>query len=647
MEQLDARAQDHEIKAFALWCVAGVKGIINGICDGIQGKGKKAAPGLTDDGMKTLFWSNAVRKTFTTEQIQDDLDYFALEHGAKPCEENIQLRGRIARMMDAQWWCRNLRRQTVRANEKIEHEAGSIRRKQQCYVSDHAHKLKTERNKINRATLEILEIVNELGEARNLLEVSDGSVSNPKHRRAELMVRCAGLEAMAEIMGDAAIFLTITCPSRFHRFAGSSLPNKNWDGSTPKDAQDYLTKLWSKIRAAWLRQGFRPYGFRVAEPHHDGCPHWHILLFVPVEQIGWFEPQRLVAGRNDNGAGVVGIAGRYALEDHPAERGAVKHRYTVEKIDAKRGSATGYIAKYIAKNIDGLKEDGETVGLDFASGSKASDTAPRVRTWASTWGIRQFQQIGGPSVTVWRELRKLGAPVRGITIDMFDAAQDAADQGDFCMFWQAQGGARVPRKMLTLKPAYETAEGGKYGDEIKRVAGVNAFTYCMVGVMKKNKFKLTSAVKSCAFRKTRLHEWKVQRAGLNEANSLQAVHSEQVRTDAAVARFLREAGEFAAGFSAHGAAWTGVNNCTVLPEKEAFMGFDFTGFEPETVEIGHWLDYSDGIAPWIRDGFLYKQPKFRADPADVAAEVRILDQATQKERELWEHQHKKPTACAR
>ncbi len=623
MVELDVRAPEHELKAFGHWCISKTKTLLAGI-----GKSQPTArPGYTADGMPTLTWAMTEAIPMQPEQIAAQLDTLAAGLGAKPVAAPITLAGRIARMSDLSWWLRNLRRETIRKNETVEHQCGHIRRKKQCYASDHAHKLKRERNKANRAILESLEVVNETGFSMNLLEAADASVSNPALRRAELMVRARGFETMAETRGDVAIFLTITCPSRFHRFTGSALDNKNWTEDTPRDAQDYLCAIWAKIRAAWARRGFFPYGFRVAEPHHDGCPHWHILLFVPAVSVGWFEPERLLAGRKDHGAGVIGIAGKYALKDNPTERGAVKHRYTVERIDTTKGSATGYIAKYIAKNIDGLTEAGENVGLDFASGGKASDTAPRVRTWASVWGIRQFQQVGGPSVTVYRELRRLGEVDRATTPDLFAGPQDAADQGDYAMFWSLQGGPDVRRKDLTLSPAYKSDTVGKYGDPVDRVAGVNAITG--------------------EYLETRLHTWTVQRAGLAVVNVLQAEHSEQMRTDAAVVRFLREAGDFAAGFSAHSAAWTGVNNCTVLPEKEAFTGFDFTGFEPEPVEIGHWLDYIDGIAPWVRDGFIYKQPIFRADPGEVATEARILDQATQKERELWEHQHKKPTACAR
>jgi hypothetical protein len=455
-------------------------------------------------------------------------------------------------MLDAAWWKRNLRRELCRANETIEHGAGHVRRKKQCYVTDHAVRLKSDRYKANRAVLEGLEVVNEEGQALNLAEVADASVSNPKVRRAELMVRCRGFEEVAAMMGHEAVFLTITCPSRFHRFNAVGLPNRNWDGSTPRDGQRYLCKLWARIRSEWKRAGYAPYGFRVAEPHHDGCPHWHVLLFAPAHHVGWFVPHRLVAGREDHGHGLVGVAGKHALTDSSGEAGAIKHRFTLERIDPSKGSATGYIAKYISKNIDGEKEDGEAVGLDFASGQPAADASKRVRTWASTWGIRQFQQVGGPSVTVWRELRRLAKDAEQpvVQLDLIEGPRSAADRSMWALFWFLQGGPDVSRRELTLRPMYAVGEAGKYGDAAQCVRGVLARDDDNGGVEHPQL--------------TRMHTWKVQQVGLAAINATQDEWTAWRKTLARHADFFA-AYERIEAEKREGEAfvpWTGVNNCT-------------------------------------------------------------------------------------
>ncbi len=355
--------------------------------------------------------------------------------------------GQAARLACERWWRRALRRSVVRAIEAAARDLGYVHRRAGLYCSDEAMRRRQQQQARNRATIEQMQACNlDTGEVLDLLEIMDGSISNPAVRRAEMMVRMRGFEEWARDLGLVARFYTITCPSRMHARHADGEPNPKYDGTTPRAAQRYLARQWSRIRSALDRRGIRLMGFRVAEPHHDGTPHWHMLFFM--------EPWA---------AGIVArIIRAYALQEDGSEPGAWKHRFQEEIIDTTGGkSATGYLAKYIAKNIDGHE-----VGADFeAEGADARDTAPRVDAWASTWGIRQFQQIGGPPVGVWRELRRLADAPPGHLGRLY-AAADAGDWGLFCRYWSA-GPAGLIREI--------TGETNDYGEpRAPRVVGVMA-----------------------------------------------------------------------------------------------------------------------------------------------------------------------------
>lgn len=491
----------------------------------------------------------------TDDELRRALDTLAGQGGAKPCHGKVSLAGCIARMLGPSWWRRGVRKSTLLENETNERHAATISRIHQVYVSDHAMVTKARREKANRATLGRLEVVNESGQAFSLAQVSDASISNPKLRRVELMTRARGFDETSGFLGHVGLFMTLTAPSRFHRMTGKR-ENPKWDGSTPREAQDYLCKQWSKARSAWGRAGLKPYGFRVAEPHHDGCPHWHVLLFVPAEAVGEFDAATL------KGSGIVGIVGKYALQESPDEVGAAKYRFTVKRIDPSKGSAAGYIAKYICKNVDGLKEDGTEMGQDFESRKDAASSAARVRVWASLHGIRQFQQIGGPSVTVWREFRRLG-PDATLELESFERARAAADRGCWMSFWMLQGGPEAVEGLSRLRPFYVQDETGKYGDEVKRVHGVMDEAGDHV-------------------EQTRVHSWTIQVSGLAKVNAIEYQNCVSRQRIARRLRFNRRDGF--PGLRRIGEAErtrTSVNNCTVL---------DFSGVAsaPEPKGIATW-----------------------------------------------------------
>lgn len=333
--------------------------------------------------------------------------------------------GEAARYQCQHWWRRRLREKHGRQLEHTAIRANIVNFHNQIYASDTTVHHRRTQNARNRAILEEIEATNQLGDSFTLAELSALTVANPKLRRGELMTRIRGFEEFACSVGHQAMFYTISCPSRMHRtHRKSGQENKKYDGTTPRQAQDYLCQQWARARSRLDYRGINYYGFRVCEPHHDGCPHWHLLLFIPKDEVH----------------AVSSTIIKYGLQYDGQEYGARKHRVTIVRIDPKKGTAAGYIAKYIAKNIDGFGIDQDLFGNDP---KKASE---RVGAWAARWGIRQFQQVKGPPVSVWRELRRLREPVQGPVED----ARFAADNGDWMQFVKVMGGPVAKRACLPV-----------------------------------------------------------------------------------------------------------------------------------------------------------------------------------------------------
>lgn len=159
-------------------------------------------------------------------------------------------------------------------------------------------------------------------------------------------------------------------------------------------------------------------------------------------------------------------------------------RFKSKKMDPRKGSATAYIAKYISKNIDGHALAGE---LDDETGKPLNETARYAMAWASLHRIRQFQPLGQPPVSVYRELRKLSNQLtnqrkiantfkRGAALladPEMDAVCAAADVGCFATYILRQGGVLIPRENYVVRLAYQPAdEMNAYCEIPEKVFGV-------------------------------------------------------------------------------------------------------------------------------------------------------------------------------
>ncbi|MGQ6545310.1 replication endonuclease [Serratia sp. IR-2025] len=370
----------------------------------------------------------------------------------------------MSRLVNSEWWERQLKAQRTRWREALLIAVGNVNRGASSYASRQAITDVKARRQSNFDYLNSRELENvETGERFSLIDKVMASISNPEIRRMELMAMIAGVEQAAAIRGDKGMFITLTTPSKYHptRAVGKNSPkvhfNHKWDEEayTPKDGQRYLVKLWSKIRTAFKDNDLKVYGVRVVEPHHDATPHWHMMLFTAKEH------------RQQ----VIDIMRRYAMAEDGDERGAAKNRFDCKHLN--KGGAAGYIAKYIAKNIDGYALDGER---DHETGELLTETAAAVTAWASTWRIPQFQFIGLPSRGAWRECRK----IRSVSLaDEFDetveAVRAAADAGDFAAYILAQGGPNVARDDQTVRVARRVAdERNAYDEEVQKIAGIFA-----------------------------------------------------------------------------------------------------------------------------------------------------------------------------
>lgn len=479
-----------------------------------------------------------------------------------------QMAATVRKILDDRFWSRLLRKYARRWREHLHIAFGDVRRDVSPYCSKNHVTQWDARRKRSRAIMSRLELEDQVtGERMSLIEQIDKSVSNPEKRRVELMTRIGGFEKVATESGYAGSFFTLTAPSKYHAYTAFGHRNHKWNGSSPRRTQRYLNQIWQQIRAELARREIPVFGLRVAESHHDGTPHWHGLLFTAPEHTAELqEVMEDYATRED--------------EDELKGKAGKQPRFELKPIDPALGSATGYVVKYISKNIDGYALDGES---DHESGRPLKETAKHATAWASCWGIRQFQFLGGAPVSVWRELRRLkNQDLADRVSPVFGELHRAAHAGDWQGYITLQGGPFVSRSRLVLRAWYQYKnEPSSYGEYQKAIKG------------------LVMPASSIPPVETRLHSYRIVKMKPKSSD----------RADP--------------GFDLKGASapsWTRVNNCTEYKKHTGSPPLnppDLTvpdgEVQPEQFEIGQLSrDQRKQVAEGIRD----HKSNQRVSPAD-------------------------------
>jgi hypothetical protein len=204
--------------------------------------------------------------------------------------------------------------------------------------------------------------------------------NNAARRSAKIYARLKGLEQFCGSRGLDGYFVTLTLPPRFHPNPANG--NSTWNGATPSQGHAELQRRWRSIQRRVGESGGKCFGVRVEEPHEDGCPHWHALIFVAPERESIL--RKCIA--------------RVFGGDLAAQ---------VERIDRSRGSGASYLLKYISPIL--LDRKAETPLLEEGvSQTKKTEKSALYDAHRATWGARSIQFFDLPgSSTVWDEVRRI------------------------------------------------------------------------------------------------------------------------------------------------------------------------------------------------------------------------------------------------
>lgn len=355
---------------------------------------------------------------------------------------------------------RQLRKRAAAARQHIAALIGTIGAGGAPYADAYSLARWKERQAAARAFGEALALEFEDGERVKLWDVMEAS---RKARISGLYVQSLALEGVAERRGLIPVFITMTLPPVHHPNPSHGRPyaGRDWqDAPSPRDTDEALADVWRRFRARAAKSKIELLGPRVVEPHADGTPHIHALLYLKTENEAATLDRHLR---------------RVCPERVPGRRIASK----LVHIDRKRASPASYVMKYILKSLpaweqaaehaDGVERDGDPDHLAHHA---------EVAAWASERRLRRFAWLGLHGLrTVWQRVHGMTDAEAAAAPEEIALARDAMLRGEWADALEALGVIRSDEKPRP-RLVYEERENA-YGETVKRPVGISLHEWAM------------------------------------------------------------------------------------------------------------------------------------------------------------------------
>ena len=188
-----------------------------------------------------------------------------------------------------------------------------------------------------------------------------------ERKASEIYMKVKDLEKEADKKGYIALFTTFTCPAEFHSNPASG--RNCWDGSTPRQASDWLSVNLVALNKDRERHGIQTLGMWCKEAHKDQCVHMHSMFFV----------------RPDQADELIGLIHKHYSHSENAVRIVRISEEEAKKAGKKGASPASYITKYVIKSL-----------------REKSDESMKNKAVARLWGYRMYGFFGKTQTILWR-----------------------------------------------------------------------------------------------------------------------------------------------------------------------------------------------------------------------------------------------------